>query len=321
MEKPAQISPKKRVAEQAPEQINQAVQKCLLQLSHAGSTLYYACLFLTDQQKERLAPLLIFSWRVERILRFSKEPDVVKTQLNWWLDEIKNAFKAQGSHPIALALFENNKQINADNNPAIFHHHILSLKKYVTDCQLDDEQQFKLFCVNRRQGLINYAQKLLQVEPVTSSFLEGITELLTLLDLLDGFKLDAHHGLFYFPLKNLIKYQITTDQLIKNPLAAEDHNVNKFWTFYLNKIIKCHNQLWQSQQMRDNPLALAMILFASMRIKAWKIKLKHTTETVNLCYNQRPVLSPMQKLWLVWRIKSRWTNHKSQPRQLATGVH
>lgn len=281
-----------------------AQEKCQQLVSQTGNSLYYATLFLTPEQKLQLAPLLAFCWRVDRIPRFSTEINVVNAQLGWWSHEIDQAFKHNGSHPITIGLeesFSNNKWLQQ---------HLELINRYSNDCQIDSEKMFRKFCVQRRENLISFALEALQLEWFSEDFAKNAAELLALLDIMDGFYQDASNGLFYFPLERMIEFELTTDLLIENPLTSPSNQGNNFWQFYLNRIIHSNQKLWQQKAYRDHPLALCIIIYAGIRIKAWKKRIKQSAATENLCYNARPQLGPLEKLWLSWRIKSHWESAK-----------
>ena len=293
------------------EPVLSAQEKCLQLVSQPGNSLYYATLFLTPEQKLQLAPLLAFSWRVERIPRFSTEEDVVNTQFSWWTHEIDQAYRQKASHPIAIGLKESCR------NNKMLQQHLALLNKYSNDCQIDSEKMFRQFCIQRRENLISFALESLQLTPFTGDFSATASELLGLLDILDGFHRDARHGLFYFPLEKMAEFKLTTDFLLENPLNKPSNPVNQFWQVYLRRVTYCYQKLWQQQQFREHPLALCIIIYAGIRAKAWQKRIKQSAPAENLCYNLRPQLGPLEKFWISWRLKSRWTSAKLPMRTLS----
>ncbi len=287
-----------------------AQQKCLHLTNQAGSSLYYSMLFLTPEQKLHLAPIIAFSWRVERIPRFSTDMAVIKAQLGWWSHEIEQAWRKKGSHPIAIGLAE------SCSGSRELQKHLELLNNSSNDCQIDNSRVFQQFCIQRRKHLIKFANQSLKLSPFSDEFAAVAAELLTLLDLMDGFYQDARHSLFYFPLEQLIELKLTTDLLMQNPLIHPSHQtnsdqVNAFWEIYLRQISQSYQKLWLQKTCRDHPLALCVVIYAGIRIKAWKKRMQQSTPMENLCYNLRPQLGPLEKFWLSWRIKSRWTSSRA----------
>ncbi len=269
-----------------------------------GSSIYYACLFLTPEQRKQLAPLIQFIWRVERIPRFSQETDIINSQLHWWQKEIAEALSNQSSHPILIELFSainRLKENQPDKNLTQRYAHFLVdyLRYQVTyqqDCQLDSEHALSQHAAQKRTNLIKIAEELLSLKPLTETALNTASELLTRLDVVDGFHKDAASGIISIPLESLIKHHLTI-----NDITQAKNNTQQFWNDYSEGISQLYIELWKHP---PNPLLEVMLIYAGLRLIAFKKSLKNKPTVVHNCYNQRPFLSPLQKFWYGWRIHS-----------------
>lgn len=68
-----------------------------------GSAAYYAVRFAAPRVRDDLA--VIFAWYAEiQKLRTIREPGVARIKLRWWLDEIDRAARDQATHPLANAM-------------------------------------------------------------------------------------------------------------------------------------------------------------------------------------------------------------------------
>lgn len=77
-----------------------------------GSSLYYALLFVQPAIKSNLVPLIAFVKTIYQITMNYNEPDIAKTKLQWWQQEIINLYQSKPSHPIShelLPVIKDNK--------------------------------------------------------------------------------------------------------------------------------------------------------------------------------------------------------------------
>jgi phytoene synthase len=287
----------------------------LATIDKPGSTLYYSCLFLTAAQKQSLAPLLSFIWRTERIPRFSSEPEVVTTQLSWWQKELALAYNQQATHPLIIELTQSINNHADQIEPADFSqksvNQLIASLSYLLnqqqDCQNDDAAAFLIHARKKRAEFINLASALIEATPLDQQTLSTASELLTRIDIVDGFHRDADAGIVNMPLDNLIKEKITVDDL-----TNKNVNNRKFWGHWLQQSLTLYKNLWQQQ----HPLVEVILIYSGLRLIAHKKSLQKTSSTSNNCYNSRATLSPLQKFWLSWRIHSRWSSRKTPLRNL-----
>jgi len=287
----------------------------LSQLNKPGSCLYYSCLFLTAEQKHQLEPLLSFIWRTERIPRFSLEAEVVTTQLSWWQKEIALAYNHQATHPQVIGLMcsieSHAETIDKPNFVQDSANTLISslayLLKQQQDCQNDNDADFLQHTTKKRHGFIELACELLDSAALEQTIITEACELLTSIDIVDGFHRDAAAGIISLPLDALIKQDITVDELT-NP----ESNNQAFWKYWLRRNLIIYNKLWSQQ----HPLIEVIVIYSGLRLVAFKKSLQKSSATANSCYNSRPTLSSLQKFWLSWRIHSRWSSGKKPLRIL-----
>jgi len=284
-------------------------------LNKPGSCLYYSCLFLTKQQKLNLQPLLSFIWRTERIPRFSSEQEVVITQLSWWQKEIALAYNHQATHPLVIELIQNIENLAEQNNQSEFAqkkiNSLVSSLSYLIsqqqDCQIDNAAGFLHHANKKRKEFIVLAAELIEAEPLEPLIISMLCELLVSIDIVDGFHRDAASGLISLPLDFLITEKITVDVLTNTAQINQ-----QFWEQWLGRSLKLYNKLW----LQKHPLIEVIIIYSVLRLMALKKSLQKASSTSYSCYNSRPTLSPLQKFWLSWRIRSSWNSGKKPLRIL-----
>lgn len=81
-----------------------AIAECRRRVARAGSDLYYATMFLPEEEKSRLISLHALAAELDAIPRAATDPGVARIKLAWWREEIARLAGGRPQHPIALAL-------------------------------------------------------------------------------------------------------------------------------------------------------------------------------------------------------------------------
>lgn len=87
-----------------PEGVTVQDDYCRDKAAPAGSSLYYATLFETEEVKRRLYPVFALHYEIADILTASPDPGVTRVKLQWWVEEIERLFRQEPRHPVATRL-------------------------------------------------------------------------------------------------------------------------------------------------------------------------------------------------------------------------
>jgi len=77
---------------------------CQRKAARSGSSFYYAFLFLPPERRRAITALYAFCREVDDAVDEVANPDIARTKLAWWRQEIAAAFAGEPTHPVALAL-------------------------------------------------------------------------------------------------------------------------------------------------------------------------------------------------------------------------
>src|SRR5262249_8953056 len=69
-----------------------------------GSSFYYSFLFLPPERRRAITALYAFCREVDDVVDEVSDPDVARTKLAWWRQEVAAAFAGTPQHPVAQAL-------------------------------------------------------------------------------------------------------------------------------------------------------------------------------------------------------------------------
>ena len=77
---------------------------CQQKAAQSGSSFYYSFLFLPPERRRAITALYAFCREVDDVVDEVTDPDVARTKLAWWRQEIAAAFAGTPQHPVAQAL-------------------------------------------------------------------------------------------------------------------------------------------------------------------------------------------------------------------------
>jgi squalene synthase HpnC len=77
---------------------------CRQKAAQSGSSFYYSFLFLPPDRRRAITALYAFCREVDDVVDDVIDPDVARTKLAWWRQEIAAAFAGNAQHPVAQAL-------------------------------------------------------------------------------------------------------------------------------------------------------------------------------------------------------------------------
>jgi len=80
------------------------IAECRRRVARAGSDLYYAAMFLPEEEKSRLFSLHALAAELGAIARTVTDPGVARLKLAWWREEIARLAGGRPQHPIAVAI-------------------------------------------------------------------------------------------------------------------------------------------------------------------------------------------------------------------------
>ena len=79
---------------------------CADKVAGAGSTLYYAFLFLSREERRAAIAMHAFAREVQDIVDKCSDLGLARTRLAWWRQQIHTAYGGLPQHPVARALKE-----------------------------------------------------------------------------------------------------------------------------------------------------------------------------------------------------------------------
>ena len=79
-------------------------QYCQSKAAASGSSFYYSFLFLPPERRRAITALYAFCREVDDAVDECSDPQLARTKLAWWRNEIGNLYAGTPQHPVTRAL-------------------------------------------------------------------------------------------------------------------------------------------------------------------------------------------------------------------------
>ncbi|HKB60869.1 MAG TPA: presqualene diphosphate synthase HpnD [Gallionellaceae bacterium] len=200
---------------------------CQDKAASSGSSFYASFRFLPKDRRRALTALYAFCREVDDVVDECTDPNVARTTLNWWRDEVSAIYGGAPQHPVGRALQPLVQQFNLPRE------HLLEI---IDGMEMDlDQHTYADF-----KSLQLYCYRVASVVGLLAAEIFGYTDRKTLKyahDLGIAFQLtniirdvgeDARRGRIYLPLDELAQFGVHTRDILDLKETRELHQLMEF---------------------------------------------------------------------------------------------
>ena len=269
-------------------------QYCEDKAARSGSSFYYSFLFLPPEQRQAIIALYAFCREVDDVVDEAVEPEIARTKLNWWREEISRVFNGNPQHPVGKALYI---PVNSFNLPA---EHFLEI---IDGMEMDlDYQSYPTF-----KELTLYCHRVASIVGIMSAEIFGYQDRRTLkyahnlgmafqlTNILRDIREDRQRGRVYIPLDELAKFRIDLNDLNLNQTSNE---LRALFQYQAQRIDAYYRQAFEFLPEVDRYSQRSGLIMAGI----YRATLKKIVSDNYNVLEKRTTLTPMRKLWLAWKI-------------------
>ena len=262
----------------------------------SGSSFYYAFLFLPKERRAAITAFYAFCREVDDVVDEVSDPGVAQAKLAWWQGEVAQAFAGQPSHPVMQALM-----------PHVPAHGLRQdqLQAVIEGCQMDLEQaryadfrSLQRYCHLVAGVVGEVAAKIFgQTDPKTTEYAHRMGQAFQHTNIIRDVGEDALRGRIYLPVNELQQFDVKAHEITNR--VYSDRFV-ALMRFQAERAHRCYDEalamLPEADRLAQKPgLMMASIYRSLLReIEADNFQVLH----------QRISLSPLRKLWLVWKMQA-----------------
>jgi len=263
----------------------------------SGSSFYYAFLFLPPPRRAAITAFYAFCREVDDVVDEMRDPSVAAAKLQWWRQEVRQAFAGKPSHPVTQALMPlaGDYGIRADHLDAV-----------IDGCQIDLEQtRFLDF-----PGLARYCHLVAGVVGEVAASIFGRTEEATiryahrlglamqLTNIIRDVGDDARRGRIYLPVSELQKFDVKASEILKReaPWGYSDR-FRGLMRFQAERAHATYDEALALLPEADRQQQKPGLMMANI----YRTLLREIERQDFQVLHQRTSLTPLRKLWIAAR--------------------
>lgn len=270
---------------------------CQQQAGTRGSSFYYSFLFLPAPQRRAITALYAYCREVDDVVDECSDPQLARTKLAWWREEIAQTFRGTPQHPVTQALL-----------PAITTYGLRQalLQEIIDGMEMDlDYARYATF-----DDLALYCRRVAVAVGILSATIFGYRDPRTLdfaRDLAMAFQLtniirdvgeDARRDRVYLPAADLERFHVPVQDILSG--RATD-GVHTLLTFQAQRAEDYYQRALTGLPAVDRLAQLPSLIMADI----YHANLAEIRADGFQVLNHKVVLSPLRKLWIAWSTRRR----------------
>ncbi len=259
----------------------------------AGSSFFYAFLFLPETQRRAMMALYAFCREADDIADDITEQDVALSQIAFWREELTRVFSGQPQHPVGLELQWAKAHFNLQEE--LFIEILDGMLMDIRKQPILKAADLSLYCY-RVAGVVG----LLSIEIFGYSsrkardFATSMGEALQITNILRDVADDARIGRIYLPQEDRIRFGVADQDILDGNFSG---NLAALLAHYAEKAEALYTKALDELPVEDRKSLRPSLLMGSI-YHAHLARIRK----VNFDVWKHPAhLSPLRKIWIAWR--------------------
>jgi phytoene synthase len=268
-------------------------QYCQQKASQSGSSFYYSFLFLPPERRRAITALYAFCREVDDVVDECSDPNVARTKLAWWRQEVASVYHGRPQHPVARALAEivGPYAIPESDLAEIIDGMAMDLEYNA----YPDFDALEVYC-HKVAGVVGLCSaRIFGFEDArTLEYAATLGLALQLTNIIRDVGEDARRGRIYLPLHELAEFGVTTDDIRE---ARETEGFRKLMALQIDRAKRYYDEALAKLPPGDRkPQRPGLVMAAIYRTLLTEIE-------NDGCHvlTRRTALTPIRKLWIAWK--------------------
>jgi 15-cis-phytoene synthase len=270
--------------------------------AQAGSSFYYAFLFLPKERRAAITAFYAFCREVDDVVDEVSDPGVAATKLAWWAKEVAQAFAApeekNNRHPALLALMPHVKTFGIEQR---------HLQAVIEGCQMDltqtrylDYPGLQKYC-HLVAGVVGEVSARIfgQQDERTTAYAHKLGQALQLTNIIRDVGEDAQRGRIYLPVNELQQFEVKA-----NELSLGQKGYSERFTALMQFQAQRAQQLYDEAFTMLPPSDARTQKPGLMMAKIYRALLDEIQRENFQVLHQRISLTPLRKFWLAWKVQA-----------------
>ena len=262
----------------------------------AGSSFYYAFLFLPKPRRAAITAFYAFCREVDDVVDEVLDPQVARTKLAWWRSEVAQAYSGHPSHPVMRALLP---------LAAVYQIEPRHLLAVIEGCEMDLQQTRYLdFTALQRYchlvaGVVGEVAARIfgQSVPATTDYAHRMGQAFQLTNIIRDVGEDARRGRIYLPVADLQRFDVKANEILQCDYSDRFVALMKFEAERAHGLYRDALAMLPAADRRAQKPGLMMA-------RIYRTLLEEIERDGFHVLNQRIALTPLRKFWLAWQVQA-----------------
>jgi phytoene synthase len=270
---------------------------CQQRTAKSGTSFYYSFMFLPPERRRAIIALYAFCREVDDVVDETSDPELARTKLAWWRQQISAVYGGSPQHPVALAL---QAIVGTYRLPeAHFQTVIDGMAMDLERNRYLDFTDLERYC-HRVAGVVGLmsAEIFGYVNPATLTYARDLGIAFQLTNIIRDVGEDARRGRIYLPQDDLARHGVSATSLLQHetgpgivPLMAEQVARARRW----------HEQAMSALPAEDRRTQRPGLIMAAI----YRALLDEIERDNYRVLEHRIALTPLRKLWIAWKTARR----------------
>ena len=270
--------------------------------AQAGSSFYYAFLFLPKERRAAITAFYAFCREVDDVVDEVSDPGVAATKLAWWAKEVAQAFAApdekNNRHPVLLALLPHAITFGIEQR---------HLQAVIEGCQMDLTQTRYLDYLGLQKychlvaGVVGEVSARIfgQQDDRTTAYAHQLGLALQLTNIIRDVGEDAQRGRIYLPVNELQQFEVKANELSLGQKGYSER-FTALMQFQAQRAQTVYEEAFALLPARDARAQKSGLMMA----KIYRALLGEIQRENFQVLHQRISLTPLRKFWLAWKVQA-----------------
>lgn len=258
----------------------------------SGSSFYYSFLLLPEPKRKALTAVYAFCREVDDIVDECKEEDIARTKLNWWREDLQQAFHGTPQHPVNQALAIYRQQFNLQHD--LFEEIINGMEMDLNRQRYPDFETLSLYCY-RAAGVVGLlaAEIFGYDKEETLTYARNLGTALQLTNILRDISEDLERDRIYLPQNELQQYGVTEAQLRSGNITRE---MRELFAYQAQRAESYYERAMNSLPETDRYNQTSGLVMAAI----YHAVLDKIIKDNYAVLNNRISVPAWRKIWIAW---------------------
>ena len=268
-------------------------QYCQQRAAASGSSFYYSFLFLEPPRRQAITALYAFCREVDDVVDECADPELARTKLAWWRNEIAALYAGKPGHPVTQALAKalENYQLPQQQLLEI----IDGMEMDLDHTRYPDLRALNLYCY-RVAGVVGLlaAEIFGYRERATLQYAHDLGLAFQLTNIIRDVGEDARRNRIYLPLEELERYHVQPGDILS---ASYSDNFRLLMEFQIERAEHTYCQALAQLPRCDRKAQRPGLVMAAI----YRALLAEIRRDGCRVLDRRISLTPLRKFWLAWK--------------------